>query len=113
VVVSLLERPLLCKPHQSSFYLFAVLVPATFLGVVMRVTEDEVMRETWALCASLQVSKSPTLVFFSQSHSLIVSTQLHIIMMPSWVLIFHFGDFIFIFVVFGEYSLDEYAFFFS
>jgi len=78
----------------------------------MRVMEDEVMRETWALCASLQVSKSPTTVFFFQSHSLIVSTQLHIIMMLSWVLIFHFGDFIFIFVVFGEYSLDEYVFFF-
>jgi hypothetical protein len=30
----------------------------------MRVMEDEVMRETWALCASLQVSKSPTTVFF-------------------------------------------------
>jgi hypothetical protein len=66
-VLSLLERPLLCKPHQSSFCLLAVLVPAAFLGaadVVMRVMEEEVMRETWRLCASLQVSKSPTTVFF-------------------------------------------------
>jgi hypothetical protein len=48
--------------------LHAGLVPAAFLGaarvVVMRVMKDEVMRETWRLCASLQVSKSPTTVFF-------------------------------------------------
>jgi hypothetical protein len=42
-------------------------------------------------------------VFFFQFHSLIVSTQLHIIStMLSWVVIFHFGDFIFIFVVLGN-----------
>jgi hypothetical protein len=51
-------------------------------------------------------------VFFFQFHSLIVRTQLHIIMMLSCVVIFHFGDFIFIFVVFGKYTLDEYVFFF-
>ncbi len=52
------------------------------------------------------------LCFFFQSHSLIVSTQLYIITMLSWVVIIHFGDFIFILVIFGQYTLDEYMFFF-
>ncbi len=47
--------------------------------------------------AGLQVTHN---FFFFQSLSLIASTQLHIIMMLSWVVIFHFGGILFLFLSF-------------
>jgi hypothetical protein len=65
-----------------------------------------------SVCTSLQVSKSPPqlqFIFFPISFFNCKYSTSHYYDAFPWVVISHFGNFIFIFVVLGEYSFDEYV----